>query len=97
MTAAALLVVLCPSQIGAQTRQEGDWCQMKGNPSPEQIIAGCDAIIRSSAYVTLGDVYYNRRLALSKLRRYLDALDSYDHAIAINPGDSNAYLARGNA
>ena len=45
----------------------------------------------------MSDIYLNKGEALAQLKRYQEAIESYNKTIELNPNDSDAYLNKGNA
>ena len=63
------------------------------------MISGCSAMIRSGEYSgrILAGVYDNRGIAYKILGEYRRAIEDYDQALRLYPGDAIAYIERGKA
>jgi tetratricopeptide (TPR) repeat protein len=83
----------------AQTRQQIDACGLKNNPTNEQQVDGCTAVIQSNWYSgsSLAAAFYNRANAYSRLGDFDRSIQDYDQAIKIDPNFANAFYNRGNA
>lgn len=83
----------------AQTQQQLEWCSNRGNPTPQQRIDACNALIQSKRYTgaNLGTAYYNRGLGYRTLGNNVMAIASFEEAVRANDRDADAYVARGNA
>jgi len=59
-------------------------------------IGGCTAVIRSGEYSGKGlaVAYYNRGIAYRHLNEYRRAIEDYDQALRLDPGDAKAYNNR---
>ncbi len=66
---------------------------------PDLQISGCSAVIRSGEYSgkNLATAYNNRGNAYGNLGEYRRAIEDYDQALRIDPGNTLAYNNRGNA
>ena len=82
----------------AQTSQQIAWCSGRDNPSPEQKIAACTAVIVSGRYSgrNLALVYNNRANGHLRRNERDHALADYDEAIRLDPAYALAYNNRGN-
>ncbi len=60
---------------------------------PDLAISGCTAVIRSGQYSgkNLAWAYYNRGLAYYNLGEHRRAIEDYDQALRLDPGDALAY------
>jgi len=67
------------------------------NGPPEQVIASCTTVITRGQVDSddLATAYKNRGNAYGDKRKFTEALEDYERAIAINPSDSDAFNARG--
>ena len=87
--ARAGLTLSPPARVGIEENcvQERD---------PELGISGCTAVIRSGQLLgkELAWAYYNRGVAYNKLGEYRRAIEDYDQALRLDPGDAIAYNNR---
>jgi len=92
-------MVMPPAMTFAQTQQERDWCSNKGNPTPDQQISSCTALIQSGRYdpfkASLAVVFFDRAHAFSKKGQDDHAIEDYDQAIRLNPQYAAAFYNRG--
>ena len=94
----AVSLLQSPAVIG-QTQQQIDWCDFKGNPTPDLRIAGCTAVIQSgkNTGVSLSLAFAYRGVAYSHKKDYAAAIADYTESIRLNPNDAVNYQRRGHA
>jgi tetratricopeptide (TPR) repeat protein len=83
----------------AQTREQLDWCNNKGDPTADLRIGGCTALIQSGKPTgkTLAIAFRLRGEAYADKKDYDQAIADYNQSISINPDDPFAYVYRGQA
>ena len=88
-TLAALLALAAPTRAGMK-----EDC-VQGRDRDLQI-GGCTAVIRSGEYSgkNLALAYYNRGIAYADLGEHRRAIEDYDQALRLDPGDAHAYNDR---
>src|SRR5258708_409733 len=75
--------------------QQREWCF---NPDKgDQAVAACTSLIQSGRETSanLSLEYYNRGIAYRRKGLYDQAIADHNRAIALTPGDADAYQARG--
>jgi tetratricopeptide (TPR) repeat protein len=79
--------------------QQLDWCSGKNDPSADQIISGCSALINSGRGNAKGlsEAAYNRGNAYASIDDFDHAIADYDEAIRLNPTMATAFDNRGHA
>src|SRR6185503_13745069 len=82
-----------PSASQAQTQQQLDWCNGKGDATAEQKVVGCTALIQSGQYTgkDLAIVYYLRGKAQKDRDK---ALADYNEALKLDPSHVGALSSR---
>ncbi len=93
-----IAVVLFVSSLAAPARAEMKEDCEQGYDLDLQI-GGCTAVIRSGQWQgkDLVWAYYNRGLAYIDLGEYRRAIEDYDEALRLDPGNASAYNNRGYA
>lgn len=96
LASVALIAALLPTPSAvAQTSQQIGWCMSSG--TPEEMIEGCTAMIKSRQY--RGDrlaVIYNRRaIAYTRKGEYDQAIEDYNQSILHDISNSDIFYNRG--
>ncbi|HEV8693486.1 MAG TPA: tetratricopeptide repeat protein, partial [Lysobacter sp.] len=81
----------------AQTQQQVDACEGKGNLPLDTVISSCAALIQSGNYVgrDLSTVFVIRAIAYQRKGELDRAIQDYDQAIGLDPSGATAYYNRG--
>lgn len=96
---AIALAVICSIPAAAQTQQDFDWCNRKNNPSQDQVIIGCTALIgagkldaksQSAALRIRGAAYLSKGVLEP-------SLNDLNQAIRRDPNSASAFYTRGDA
>ncbi len=87
------------SSLHAQTQQQVDACEGKGNLPLDTVTGSCTALIQSGNYLArdLSTVFVIRAIACQRKGDLDRAIQDYDHAIGLDPGGATAYYNRGAA
>jgi tetratricopeptide (TPR) repeat protein len=88
-----------PGPAGAQTAQQFRWCNGDDHATPDMMIDGCTALIRSGRYSgrNLAVAFTNRGSAYDDKRDEERAIADHDQAIKIDPRLHLAFNNRANA
>jgi tetratricopeptide (TPR) repeat protein len=95
--AAALMAIAgLTGSASAQSRQDEEWCGGRDSASPDrkaspdQMIRGCTAEIQSGKHkgVSLSHAFNNRAFAYARKGQYQLAIQDFDQAIRLKPGDA---------
>ena len=83
--------------LHAQTQQQVDACEGKGNLPLDTVITSCTALIGSGTYAgrDLSTVFVIRATAYQRKGELDHAIEDYDRAIEYDPGGATAYYNRG--
>jgi len=83
--------------LRAQTQQQVDACEGKGNLPLDTVISGCTALIQSGNYRgrDLSTVFVTRATAYQREGQLERAIQDYDEAIRLDPSSATAYYNRG--
>jgi hypothetical protein len=93
-----MIVAACwGGSLHAQTQQQVDACEGKGNPPLDTVITSCTALIGSGSYAgrDLSTVYVIRATAYQRKGELGHAIQDYDRAIGLDPSGATAYYNRG--
>jgi tetratricopeptide (TPR) repeat protein len=98
---ACVAVALSVAPATGQIERDASWCTGRGNFTPEQVIRGCTALIQSPKFrravdaTVLATTYFARGLAYQDKGQHDRAVEDYNQAIKLNPGNAEAYNNRG--
>ena len=93
------IVDVASSAAHAQTNQQFNWCIAEHNPTPDQKISGCTAVIEAGKLKGKGlaFAFINRGVAYYEKGQHDLAMDNYDQAIKLNPKYASAFFNRGSS
>ncbi len=88
--------LLAPAAV-AQTSEQTLWCNGTGNPTPDQRINGCTAVIasRSATGERLAIVYNSRGNAYLNKQDYDHAIEDYNQSILRDISNGDTFYNRG--
>src|SRR5215470_2266635 len=94
--AAMLLAIAASASALAETDQNVAWCKRQGNPTPEQQIAGCTALIEGGkVHGRERALSYFRRGAAYLMRQAFDrAIRDFSDGLALDPANATAFYGR---
>jgi len=94
--ALAAITGVSSSAARGQTQQEFNWCIAENDPTADQRISGCTAVIQARKLKGKGlaFAFINRGVAYYQKRQYDQAIDNYDQAIKLNPKYAIAFNNR---
>lgn len=73
-----------------------DWCEGRGDATPDQRIAGCTVVIATARYNDeLSAAFYNRATVYASEEEYDLAIADYGETIRLRPTAANAFVNRG--
>src|SRR3974390_2175893 len=80
----------------AQTKQQFNWCISENDPTPEQKISGCTAVIPAEKLKGKRPafVFSNRGVAYYQKRDYERSIQDFDQAVKLNPKYALAFNNR---
>jgi tetratricopeptide (TPR) repeat protein len=90
------ITAVASSAARAQTKQQFNWCISENDPTPDQKISGCTAVIQAGklkgknlvfAFVNRGAAYYEKS-------QYDRAIEDFDPAVKLNPKYAIAFNDR---
>jgi len=81
----------------AQSPRDWSQCISREGPNADAVIEGCTAVIRAGqdSPRSLATAFDNRGVAYRRKGDYEQALQDYDQATRLNPGNATAYNNRG--
>ena len=90
------IVDVASSAAHAQTNQQFNWCIAEHNPTPDQKISGCTAVIEAGKLKGKGlaFAFINRGVAYYEKGQHDLAMDNYDQAIKLNPKSALSFNNR---
>ena len=93
MAAASLLA---PGLAQAESAQDTAWCKGDGNPTLEQQIGGCTALIdaKSGEARARAMSYFRRAGAYLRQQDYDRAISDFGEGLALDAGNAAAYFGR---
>ena len=93
LVAAALL----PPRAAAQTAEQTAWCNGTGNPTSDQQISGCTAVIASRSVTgdRLAIVFNSRGNAYLRIKEFERAIEDYNQSILYDISNADTFYNRG--
>ena len=95
ITVAAITGVASSGAL-AQIKQQFNWCIAENNPTPDQKISGCTAVIQAGKLKgkRLAFAFINRGVGYYEKGQYDRAIQDYDQAIKFDPKYALAFNNR---
>src|SRR6478735_4363116 len=97
VSCALALAATASEPARAESEQDVAWCKGQGNPTPEQQIGGCTALIEAGAGQgrERGLSYFRRAAAYLKRENFDSAIRDFGEGLALDPDNATAFYGRG--
>jgi tetratricopeptide (TPR) repeat protein len=94
---AVIAIAALTAQASAESDQDVAWCRGQGNPTLEQQIGGCSAVIEGGTVQgrELALSYFRRAAAYLKQQNFDSAIRDFGDGLALDPGNATAFYGRG--
>ncbi|MGB0057819.1 MAG: tetratricopeptide repeat protein, partial [Methyloceanibacter sp.] len=97
VSCALALAATASEPARAESEQDVAWCKGQGNPTPEQQIGACTALIEAGAGQgrERGLSYFRRAAAYLKRENFDSAIRDFGEGLALDPDNATAFYGRG--